>query len=388
MKFLPLILAGLLRKPLRTGLTFLSAGVAFTLFGLMFGLNANVRHAIAVARLDCIFTWGRFGDNVVLAQREHLLKLPHVRDVGYWTWLGGYYRDPKNSAGVLMLDPHMHRIWHELPLSDAQFEQLRTTRTGIFMSQSSAARLKVKTGDIFPLLTQTVSRQDGGNLWPLKILGVFPDLPTDPEGLIIGDYSYMAETRPLMDRGKVDSFETLVDDPRNAAAVTKAIDLAFANSGHPTRSISEKGQYETATLSGIDVSDISAMTIGTAAASLFMMLFLIGNALAQSVRERVPEFAVMRALGFSQTVIIGLIVTEAVVPTMLAAACGLLLAASLTPLWPALIPSSWAIPAPAISPPIVAFALAAAAAMAGLCAMLPSLRLTRLDLVTALAGRH
>jgi putative ABC transport system permease protein len=354
----------------------------------LFGLNANVRHAIDVARLDCIFSWGRFGDEVVLAQREQLLKLPHVRDVGYWTWLGGYYRDPKNSAGVLMLDPHMHRIWRELPLSDAQFDQLRTTRTGIFMSRSAAARLNVKKGDNFPLLTRTVSRKDGGNLWPLKVLGVFADLPTDPEGLIIGDYSYMAETRPLADMGKVDDFETLIDDPRNSAEVTKAIDRTFANSAHPTRSISEKSLYETATLSGIDVSDISAMTVGTAAASLFMMLFLIGNAIAQSVRERVPEFAVMRALGFPQIVIVGLVAAEAVIPTVLAAAGGLLLAAGLSPLWPKLIPSTWAIPAPAISPSIITLALALAAAMAALCAMLPSLRLARLNLVAALAGRH
>jgi putative ABC transport system permease protein len=147
MKFFPLLWASLTRKPLRTGLTFLSAVMAFLLFGMMLGLNASVRHVIEVARLDCIYVEGRFGDELPLSQREQLLRLPHVVRVGYWGWVDGYYRNPKNSVGALMLDEQEPHIWTELPISAVQFQQMRRDRTGLFMSQASASRLGLSVGD-------------------------------------------------------------------------------------------------------------------------------------------------------------------------------------------------------------------------------------------------
>ncbi len=337
MKFLPLVWAALAHKPLRTALTFLSAITAFMLFGLMLGLNASVRHVIDVARLDCIYVEGRFGDALPMSQRAQLQKMPHVVDVGYWGWLNGYYRDPKNSAGALMLDQEEPRIWSELPISAEQFRQLRSVRNGLFLSQAAATRLGVKAGDNLPLLTAKPSRADGTNFWPMKVLGVFHDLPTDPEGLIIGDYAYLDDSSPLAERAKVSDFEVRVDDPANAVAVTRAIDALFANSSNPTRSIPEKFLYESTTLSGIDVSDIGFITTATAGAGLFMMLFLIGNAIAQSVRERVPEFAVMKAVGYPDAAVSFLILLEAALPTTLGAAAGLVLAGSVSPLWPLFI---------------------------------------------------
>jgi len=387
MKFLPLVWAALMRKPLRTTLTFLSAIAAFMLFGMMLGLNASVRHVIEVARLDCIYVEGRFGDELPIAQREQLLKLPHVVKVGYWGWLNGYYRDPKNSVGALMLDREEPHIWSELPISDDQFRELRRVRTGLFVSQAAATRLGVKAGDNLPILTAKPSRSDGANFWPMKVLGIFHDLPTDPEGLIIGDYMYFEESSLLSERGKVNDFEVLVDDPANAVLVAKSIDRLFANSSNPTRSIPEKSLYESTTLSGIGVSDIGFITTATAAAGLFMMLFLIGNAIAQSVRERIPEFAVMKAVGYSNMAVVSLVWIEAAVPTTVGAAIGLLLAGSVSPLWPLFIPASWAIPIPMISPAVAGLAIFFAFVAAGLSALGPSLRLKRLNLVAALAGR-
>jgi len=73
MKFLPLIWSGLIRKPLRTSLTILSASAAFMLFGLTLGLDASVHRVIKIAHQDCIFVSGRFGDDVPIAQREQIL---------------------------------------------------------------------------------------------------------------------------------------------------------------------------------------------------------------------------------------------------------------------------------------------------------------------------
>ena len=61
MRYLPLIWAAVMRKPTRAILTLLSVTVAFTLFGLMIGLNATFDMVAEKARADRIFTWPRFG---------------------------------------------------------------------------------------------------------------------------------------------------------------------------------------------------------------------------------------------------------------------------------------------------------------------------------------
>jgi putative ABC transport system permease protein len=387
MKFLPLIWSGLIRKPLRASLTILSAVAAFMLFGLTLGLDASVHRVIRGAHQDCIFVSGRFGDDLPISQREQILKLPHIVRVGYWGWINGYYRDPKNFTGALMLNQTMHRIWSELPLSDAQFQQLRTTRTGVFVSQVVANNYDLRAGSTLPILSVPSNRADGSTVWPLRVLGIFHDLPTDPEGLIIGDYTYYDQSLPLDARGKVNTFEVLVDDPANADAVGRAIDRLFENSANPTQSITEKALYESATLSGIDVADIGYFTEGAAAAGLFMMLFLIGNTITQSVRERMSEFATMKAMGFPDWGVMALVMGEAAIPSTLGAAIGLLLALGASPVWPLVIPRSWAMPAPDISSTVIGMAIFLAFLIAGICALVPSLRLKRLNLPSALAGR-
>jgi putative ABC transport system permease protein len=386
-RFLPLIWAGITRKPVRTGLTVLSATAAFMLFGLTLGFNASIRHAIDVARPDCIYIESRFGEDLILAQRDQIAKIPHVVKVGYWGWINGYYRDPKNFLGALMLDQNEHLIWSELPISDDQLKELRTVRNGVFISQMKADKLGLKAGSDFPVLTTVSTRADGSTVWPLKVLGVFNDLPTDPEGLIIGDYSYFDESLALDRRGKVSTFEARVDDPRNAEDVSRAIDALFENSSTPTRSVPEKTFYESGALSGISVSDISLVTYGTAGAGLFMMLFLIGNTITQSVRERIPEFALMRAVGYSHGALTSLILIEAAAPILMGAAMGLPLAFSATLLWHRVIPISWAMPVPYISPLVIALAIASALLVAGACALVPTIRLRRMDLASILAGR-
>jgi putative ABC transport system permease protein len=387
MKFLPLIWSGLVRKPLRTVLTILSAAAAFMLFGLTLGLDASVHHVIKIAHQDCIFVSGRFGGDLPISQREQILKIPHVVRIGYWGWVNGYYRDPKNFTGALMLDQTMHRIWTELPLSDAQFQQLRTERSGVFISQVVANNYGLKVGSGLPMLSVPSNREDGSTVWPLRVLGIFHDVPTDPEGLIIGDYDYFDQSLSLEGRGKVNTFEVLIDDPANAETVSRSIDRLFENSANPTRSFTEKSLYESATLSGIDVADIGYFTEGTATAGLFMMLFLIGNTITQSVRERIPEFAAMKAIGFSDWGVMALVMAEAAVPSTFGAMIGLLLALGASPIWPLVVPRSWAMPPPDISPVVIGMAILFAVLIAGICALVPSLRLKRLDLPSALAGR-
>jgi putative ABC transport system permease protein len=124
-----------------------------------------------------------------------------------------------------------------------------------------------------------------------------------------------------------------------------------------------------------------------AGAGLFMILFLTGNALAQSVRERIPEFAVLKTIGFSDGGVMALVFAEAILPCLLGAAAGMAIARWFVSVIPHLLPPGVGLPLPYLTPTVYALAFVSAVIVAGLSAVVPAERLRRLDVATALSGR-
>jgi putative ABC transport system permease protein len=125
-------------------------------------------------------------------------------------------------------------------------------------------------------------------------------------------------------------------------------------------------------------------TYAFSAASLFMILFLAGNVMAQSARERIPEFGVMKAVGFSDGAVSALIVSEIVVLCLLGAGLGLALANAVPTLASAILPNA---PVPVITPRVIGFTVGAAVLVAMLSATPAVWRVKRLTIADALAGR-
>src|SRR5215475_9055339 len=99
MKYIPLVLAGLWRKPARAILTLLSVMIAFTLFGLTIGMNATFDAVQAGAKDNRIYTNPRFAGGMtgmpisVVRAIEHI---PDVAQVTYINFIPAYRSDPKN----------------------------------------------------------------------------------------------------------------------------------------------------------------------------------------------------------------------------------------------------------------------------------------------------
>jgi putative ABC transport system permease protein len=119
-----------------------------------------------------------------------------------------------------------------------------------------------------------------------------------------------------------------------------------------------------------------------------MILLVTANGIAQSVRERVPEFAVLSAVGFPLRTLCLLVVVEALLPCVAGALLGTGLAQALTA-WPArYLPADLQnVPAPTISSQVWAWALICAVALALVGSVPPMLRLRRLAVSQAVAGR-
>ena len=385
MRYLPLIWAAVMRKPTRAILTLLSVTVAFTLFGLMIGLNATFDMVAEKARADRIFTWPRFGGNgVPVAVARQVAAIPGVKAVTAMNFLPGYVQDPKNQVFVLMVDQNVASVFGDYGVSPEQWNVVLKDRTGIVMSRMQAQRWNKKIGDTFTMISKQIKRADGKTSWDFKVLAIVDDIPQAGNGFIFGNYDYIDKAKPLPDQGKVNEVDLLADDPSASSAVAERIDHKFANSATPMQTITEKLARSGNDFGGLDIKKI---THGIALAGMFMVLFLTGNGIAESVRERFAEFATLKTIGFSDRAVTIMVVLESALPCIIGAALGVGLAAALARQIPKLMPPTFGIPLPTISPMVLVWAAVSAFLVALLSAALPILRLNRMDIASALSGR-
>jgi putative ABC transport system permease protein len=381
MKYLPLVWAGLWRKPTRTIFTFLSIVVAFVLFGILSAIDGGLAHQLEVARLDRLLVDTRFGTNLPLAYLDQIARIPGVTVVAPRQILVGYYRDPKTPFGIIMTDRRFFSVRPELNATKEQIDTLLKTRTGALITVFSAKRFGWKVGDKVPVISNTI-RKDGGHAWTFDIVGIIDDVDRPGKArYFISNYDYMDQER-VTQKGTVDRIIVRIKDSARATQISRAIDRLFANSPAPTRTGSEKSERQSDIRS---IGDIGFFTRAVVAAVLFMLLFLTGNTMMQSVRERVPEFAVLKTLGYSDNGVLALVLAESVVLCILAAVTGLIFArvgipriGDISPDMGQLLLMPWSALLTGLG-----FALAVSVISGGL----PALRARRLSIIDSLAGR-
>lgn len=382
MKYAPLIWGALWRKPLEAVLTWLSVTAAFALLGLMLGVNAKLQSFIDRAPPDILATFQRFPNvHLSVGMRDQIARIEGVSNVAVLYGLSGYRVDPRNSVYLLTVDEGAPRALPEIPLQPAQWQRLFSKPDALYVSRKAADRWALEEGDSFMI---TASRRaDGSNAWPFEVLGIVPD-PPNSNGFLVGNYHYVDEARPAQDRGLDVQFRIRVRDGAHAMQIARQIDRLYANSGTPTSSISER-QAEL-NMSHSD-GNRSLATAAIAGAGLFMILFLVTNGIAQSVRERAPEFAMLRALGFENRHLMGLVACEAAIPCLAGSILGLLLAIQLAR-WPTqFLPGDFAsLPAPTIGMGVMLQAVAGGLLLACASAVVPLIRVVRTNVVSQLRG--
>jgi putative ABC transport system permease protein len=381
-KYAPLIWSALWRKPTEAILTWLTVTAAFALFGLMLGVNATLRSYIETARMDIVSVFQRFPSvRMHIGMRDQIVRIEGVSDVAVLYGLSGYHVDLRNRVRILAVDAGAARTLTEVGLQPAQWERLFSKPDGLIVSRKAAAQWGLAPGDTFVVTGSP--RADGSEAWPFEVLEVVPDMP-DSNGLLLGNFHYVDESRPPQDRSRDVSFRARVRDAARATEVSRQIDRLFANSGTATISLSQRqAMLNMANSDG----NRSLATSVIAAAGLFMILLLLANGIAQSVRERAPEFAMLRALGFQNRHLMGLVACEAAIPCVAGAVLGTLLAVQLAR-WPTkFLPGDFAnLPVPTISASVMLQAVGFGVLLACACAVIPLIRVARVSVVSQLRG--
>ncbi len=381
-KFLPLVWAGLWRRPVRTILTGLSIVVAFLLLGLLQGVNAGFARAIADAQRDILATSTRVrgGGQMPIAAMEKIRSIPGVREVVPRAYFMGSDREPEAQylLAALATEPEgFFRLQPALIVTPQGLDAMRANRAGMLATPALLQYFGWKVGDQVVLKSRTL-RTDGSLHWTFDIVGTFAPR-RDPEHayLAVIHYGYLDEAR-AENRGTAEMFYERIDDPTKGVATAAAIDRIFANSPHETRT---RSQQQRAEVRAKQMGDVAFFTNAIMGAVLFTLAFLTGNTLRQSIQERIPEFAVLKAMGYADGRVLGMAYAEALMLYVPAAVLGLVLARLVAPL------AKEDIGAIVVSPGVAAAGLLCAAMLALLGVALPALHLARMPIVSALYKR-
>lgn len=326
MKYAYFIFKNLTRKKIRTSLTILSIMVAFLLFGLLRSLSAAFDGGAEIAGEDRLVTIHKVSIIQPLPQ-SYLAKvqaLPGVEKATVANWFGGYYQEQKNRFAQfpILADDYFDIYKDLIKLPPAQLENWKKNRVGAVIGRALVDKYHWKIGDRIPLIGM-FPQKNGSTTWEFVIEGIY-DAKTEgaDTSAMLFHYDYFDKSRQFGE-GTVGWLIIKVKDPKQSVQVAAAVDALFANSFAETKTSSEKDFAKSFAKQFGDIGLITTLILG---AVFFTMLLVAGNTMAQSFRERIPEFAILKTLGFSDLTVMLMVLCESIVVCVFGGILGLLLA--------------------------------------------------------------
>jgi putative ABC transport system permease protein len=389
MKYFHLIWAALFRRKTRTIFTLLSVLAAFLLFGMLDAVRSAFNAPPSAAGANRLVVSSRISIIQPLPQSilPRIKAIPGVKDVAYANWFGGYYQDPKNQNVMFQIavDPTYLDVYPEFIVPPEQRKAFGETRTGAIIGEAAAKVLGIKIGDKIPIKGSIfTNKASGDTTWTFDVVGIFKAADAKQRGQenqLMFRWDYFDEGRTF-GGGTIGWYITTVGDPNQSEQVAAAIDALSANSDHETKTQTEQA-FQLAFVK--QLGDIGLIVGAIMAAVFFTLILLTGNTMAQAVRERIPELAVLKTIGFSNKSVLGLVLAESVLLIVLGGAIGLLLAQVLLPGVNAA--SGGRMNFPPIGASTWGLGIVLMIGIGLIVGCLPALRGMRIRIVDALAGR-
>jgi putative ABC transport system permease protein len=381
-KYAFLVWKNLWRHRTRTILTVLSVLIAFMLFGLLSAFNyaftvgsdmANANRLVTIHKISLI-------QPLPISYLQRIRALAGVEDVTHASWFGGYYQDQRNQAPQFPVDAQSYlRLYPELELPTEQREAWLTDRAGMIVGSALAEQFDWSVGDRIPIQATIWTREDGGRTWEFVIDGIFTmEEGRGGDNFMLFHYDYFNEARAFGE-DMVGWYVLRVADSADPAQVAAAIDAQFANSFAETKTSTERAFAESFVQQFGDIGLIVSAVLG---AVFFTILLVAGNTMAHAVRERIPEMAVLKTVGFSDGSVLALVLTESIVIAVLGGSVGLGLSWLALKSIPAAVSS--ALPGLFLPPQAIGTGLLYMLAVGVAAGILPALQAGRLTIAEAL----
>jgi putative ABC transport system permease protein len=321
-KYLPLLAASLRRKRLRTFFTLASIVVAFLLFGLAESMRNALQSGVDIAGADRLITMHRVSFTQLLpaSYQGRIRAIDGVVDVTPQTWFGAWYRDERSLIPAFPVEPEPFlRMYPEYVVPEEQRMAWVADRGGAMIGRGLADLTGWKVGDAVPLRSAIWRRKDGSDVWELTVRAIY-DLPQGGDTRQILLHQEYFDEAKAQARGLVGWYLVQVDRVERADAVARQIDQQFANSPAETKTSTERAMAQSFLN---QIGNIGAILRAIVTAVFFTMLLVTANTIAQSVRERTSEIGVLKTLGFTNGGVLGLVLAEAVLITVLGGVLGL-----------------------------------------------------------------
>jgi len=313
MRFLPLIVKNLFRNRLRVTLTiFLMASIFFfvaTLLSILANFEQAENSGAGQNRLG-IQSSISLGVLLPLAHEEKIRRIEGVEDVARMTWVAAYYQDQKNFFANFAIDhDRLETVWDDYAVPHDHLSAFKNDRQGAVIGSELARRFGWKIGDRITL---------EGTIFPM-----------DPELTIRAIYDHKVDDSSLFFRfdyfneqlqfDRAGMYWVKVRNAEDMPRVADAIDTMFENSDYPTETFTEK-EFQQQFISMI--GNVKLLFTSVSACAIFMVVLLAAITMSMSARERVTEIAVLKTLGFTRMGILGLMLTEFVLLSLIGGLAG------------------------------------------------------------------
>ncbi len=324
MHILKLIFKNAFRHKLRTFLTILGVTIAILAFGLLRTVISAWYAGVEASSASRLVT--RNAVSLVfplpLSYKEKIRQVEGVKRVSYGTWFGGIYIDEKNFFANYAVEPKTYlQMYPEIIIPPDQMAAVLRDRKAATAGRKLAKRFGWKIGDTITLKGTIFP----GN-WDFVLRGIYKGRDeTVDETAFFFHWDYLNEALKKAGRswaGQVGWYMIEINNPNIAADVSLRIDKTFKNSLAETLTETEKAFQ----LSFISMTEAIVIAIQLVSfVIIFIIMAVVANTMAMTVRERIGEYAIFKTLGFGAFHISGLIFGESLIITMTGAALGIFL---------------------------------------------------------------
>jgi len=380
------VIANLFRKRTRTILTLLSVIMAFVLFGLLQSVNSLFNAGSNFVGATRLMTQARvsFTQPLPISMVPKLEAVPGVARVAYSMWFGGIWQE-NTPLFVFAIDPlRYHDVYPEYVMPQSQWQDFAHTRTGIIVGKLLADKYGWRIGQKIPISSNIYPQKDGSKAWAFDVVGIFDgkdDAWRKQTNVAFINADYFDEANQFGLKGRTNFFIIRLSGDKPAETVSKTIDAMFENSPDETKTQTEK-DFNLGFVK--QIGDIGLIVHWILFAVFFTLLLVVGNTMAQSVRERIPELAVLKTLGFSDGAVLSFVLAEAFVLCLVGGLVGLVIASALGALVAKGTGGAFQVE---LDGGVWTIGVLAIVAMSLAVGLLPALRARRLRIVDALAGR-
>jgi len=367
------ILRNIGRKKTRMLLTMGSFAVAMFLFGVLVTINSGFYAGVNVADAKRLMVKNKASVGMMLpfGYKERIKQIPGVKDVSCWFWFSGVYKDSKYFFVKFAVDDNFFAMFPEFVMPPDQWAAYAKDRQGCVVGRKLADRFGWKIGDRIPL------KSTFPGSWEFNVRAIYENSwhKDDTAGMF---FHHRLVSENLAQLNRTMSYIVQVEDPTKAQAVISAIDREFANSADETLTETEQvSQARNVTMFG----DLRLILICVGAVVFVTLLLVTGSTMAITVRERTDEIGVMKALGFSDQLLLVLVLCESLSLGFIGGGIGLALAKLYTLRGD---PSGGMLRTFTLPPQAILYGMALAMLVGMISGIVPALGAMRLKIVDAL----